>query len=117
MDENNLDKLNIYLIKERTLGNDYRIVGGDFIEVVPSSSVKDNQTFHLNIIVGMDNYLSVKEGGWDEKRQNFNLNIKSEKTNDDKIILRKTDVMVGTIVISKATAKMLFESLKHFNID
>lgn len=109
------DRSNLYLQKRRTYANEHRFIGVDFVEVKPSSSIREDQTIHLHGIVGVEE-VGPREGGWDPEKGNFDLSTRMEKTSDGKTIIKKDDVVVATLVISKEAAKMLLESLDHILI-
>ena len=106
------DRNKIYLKKSRIYAREHRFVGVDYIEVKPSSSVRENQTIHLNGIVGIDD-LGTEEGTWDAKKGNYMLAPIMERTKDGKTIIGKKDVVVVTFVMGRETARMLKESLNN----
>ena len=86
------DRDKIYLKKSRTYAREHRFVGVDYIEVKPSSSVREDQTIHLSGIVGIDD-LGTKEGVWDAKKGNYMLAPIMEKTKDGKTIINKNKIL------------------------
>lgn len=88
----------------------------DHVSVRPSSMVRDNKLFHLEFIVEFMDY-PERQGVWAGEEKGYKLTDKHEIQPDGKIVRRKREVIVSTMLIHRDTAKALLMQLKHYGLD